>query len=253
MKKIIPIMHKKIWGYELWLTSPLKGLSTKFEQDNQSVNWGPIIKIIHAKLPLSIQVHPDDKLAYQLEKEPNGKSESWYVLDCDKNSKMVVGLSTYNVNIIKEAIEKNTIEKYIKTITPKIDQFINIEAGLVHGIGLPNHSNITVLEVQQPSDITYRFWDYNRLDDNGNLRQLHKEKALKCIKNYDFNVKPIRINKDSQFQTKFYKITLIKNNKQAWNKGFAITKNKDQFYAYEISKNDEFPLNTVFFVEENKI
>lgn len=101
MKKIIPIRFDKIWGYEIWLSSPLKGKETLFE-DGEKVSFGPLIKIIQANQPLSVQVHPNDEWAKKLENQDNGKSESWYVLEAKPGSSLVTGLSTFDEQVIRE-------------------------------------------------------------------------------------------------------------------------------------------------------
>lgn len=162
-------------------------METKFE-DGQKTTSGPLIKIIKANLPLSVQVHPDDEMAKQIEGKENGKSESWYILDCEPKSELVLGLKTYNKDIIKKSISENNFEHLLKTVTPQKGMFVNIPAGLVHGLG----GGITVFEVQQPSDITYRYFDYNRLE-NGKPRELHIEKALAAQKDTSFSLQPFSL------------------------------------------------------------
>lgn len=185
MKQVITQRHNKIWGYELWLYSPVKGKETNFVDGEKTTN-GPLVKIISANQPLSVQVHPDDYLAQQLENEHNGKAEAWYVLEHEKNASLVLGLSTYNDDEIKRAIANKTFKSLLKEVKVKTGDFYNIPAGLIHGIG----AGITVLEVQQPSELTYRYYDYDRLE-NGHPRELHIEKALKVQKQISFHLDPI--------------------------------------------------------------
>lgn len=207
MKKIIPIKFDKIWGWELWLYSSLNGKETKFEDGTPTTQNGPLVKIIYTNDVLSIQVHPDDVWAKQLENQSNGKSESWYVLDVlNANASLCLGLTTYNSEFIKKSISSNDFEKLLVNKKVHKGDFYNIPAGLVHGIG----ANVIIFEVQQPSDITYRYFDFNRLD-NGKLRELHIEKALKVQKDLSYNLPP----------TYFTKFTIYENEvgQQIYGKG----------------------------------
>ena len=191
MIKIIPVKHIKIWGYEIWLHSPLKGRETHDENGNK-ITSGPLLKIIKANKPLSVQVHPDDKLAKELENELNGKAESWYVLDAAKDSELVLGIKTLDEKIIRAALENKKFEDLLIKVNPTKGTFYNVPAGLVHGIG----QNVIIFELQQSSDITYRYFDYNRQDKKGNYRKLHLAKAIRSQKNLSFNLKPFHKNPD---------------------------------------------------------
>ena len=184
MKKIICNLHEKIWGYEKWVYSPLKGLETKTE-DGELSTGGPLIKIIKANQALSVQVHSDDILAKELENEDNGKTESWYILECEEGAKMGAGIRDYDEQVIRDQISNGTFEDNLIMLPSKVGDFINIPAGLVHAIGGGNK----VMEVQQPSDTTYRFYDYNR-KQNGKLRELHVEKAIKSTKKLTHELEP---------------------------------------------------------------
>lgn len=188
MKKVITQKYDKLWGYELWLYSPVKSKETLFE-DGTKATVGPLVKIICANLPLSVQVHPDDKFAKELENQDNGKSEAWYVLDHKPNASLVLGLHTYDKEEIRAAIANKSFKNLLKEVKVKTGDFYDIPAGLVHGIG----AGITVLEVQQPSDTTYRYYDYDRLE-NGKARELHIDKALKVQKELPFALQPSNHN-----------------------------------------------------------
>jgi len=141
-----------------------------------------LIKFIDAKQNLSIQLHPNDTLA---KKRHNafGKTEMWYVMQADKDAKLIVGFN--------EAIDKN---KYLKHLNDKtLSEILNydnvkegdsyfIEAGRVHAIG----AGVLLAEIQQTSDITYRVYDWDRKDHNGNKRKLHNDIAMDA---FDFNMK----------------------------------------------------------------
>lgn len=200
MKKIKAVKYDKIWGYEIWIYSPLKGQETTLE-DGQKNTSGPLVKIIKANQPLSIQVHPDDNWAQKLENMANGKSESWYVLAAEKEAFLVAGLTTYDQEAITNAINHKSFENLLLKVPVKVGDFFDIPAGLVHGIG----AGITVLEVQQPSDVTYRYYDYNRLE-NGKPRLLHLKKAMQVQKDLDYQLKPLK-TKPLTYQNKISKQT----------------------------------------------
>ncbi|MBN2851467.1 MAG: class I mannose-6-phosphate isomerase, partial [Clostridia bacterium] len=137
-----------------------------------------LIKLIDANNDLSIQVHPDDRYANEFENGEYGKNEMWYVVDCKEGAKLVYDVKK---DIDKEAfikaVENNTVEDTLNFVSVSPGDCFNIPAGLVHAIG----TGLLICEVQQNSNTTYRVFDYNRVDDNGNKRQLHIGKALDVI------------------------------------------------------------------------
>lgn len=133
-----------------------------------------LVKLIDAKKDLSVQVHPDDEYAMRVE-HSLGKTEMWYVLDARKNSKLIYGFNRdVNAKVVKRALEEGTIEKILNHVPIRKDDLFFIEAGTVHAIG----AGALIAEIQESSNITYRLYDYNRKDKNGNTRELHIEKAL---------------------------------------------------------------------------
>lgn len=143
-----------------------------------------LIKFIDAKKDLSIQVHPNDELAKERHNS-FGKNEMWYVMEASENAKLIVGFN-----------KKITKEEYIKSINnAKIKNILNVEkvvkgdtfyipTGRVHAIG----ANVLLAEIQQTSNITYRIYDYERIDNKtGKKRELHEKLALEAIdfKKYD--------------------------------------------------------------------
>lgn len=137
-----------------------------------------LIKFIDAKLNLSVQVHPTDEYAFKHENGQRGKTEMWYVVDATKNAQLVYG---FNHTITKEQLSKSltdgTIEKYLQKIPVRRDDVFFIQAGTVHAIG----AGVMVAEIQENSNLTYRLFDYNRVDKNGKKRKLHIEKALDVV------------------------------------------------------------------------
>ncbi len=137
-----------------------------------------LVKIIHAKDNLSIQVHPNDFYAIEQLGLPYGKTEMWYVIDAEPNSKLVAGLkANVTKEIFVEAIKNNTVMEYLNYVDIKKGDVIDIPAGLVHTIT----SGLLIAEIQQNSDTTFRVYDYDRIDDKGNKRELHIERALDVI------------------------------------------------------------------------
>lgn len=134
-----------------------------------------LIKLIDAKSDLSVQVHPDDEYAFQNENGQKGKTEFWYILDATKDAHIIYGL---HHNCDREAIEKSlqdgTFEYYLQKVRVNPDDLFLINAGTIHAIG----AGTLVAEIQQSSDLTYRLYDYNRMDRSGVKRELHLKKAL---------------------------------------------------------------------------
>ena len=134
-----------------------------------------LIKLIDANDDLSIQVHPDDEMAKK--ENSYGKSECWYILN-ENLSKIIYGLKTkYKKNAL-ELIDKRNWKELLKEEKSKKGDFFKVPAGMIHAI----KKDSLILEIQQASDITYRLYDYDRKDKNGNKRQLHLEKSKKAIK-----------------------------------------------------------------------
>lgn len=136
-----------------------------------------LIKFIDAKKPLSVQIHPDDEYALEVEGE-YGKNEVWYILDCEPGASLYCGLKKkVSKEEINRRIENNTIEDILNKVEVKKGDVIFIKAGTIHAIG----AGILICEIQQNSNSTYRLYDYDRRDKYGNLRELHLEKALDVV------------------------------------------------------------------------
>jgi mannose-6-phosphate isomerase len=146
-----------------------------------------LIKFIDAKQDLSIQLHPNDELA---KKRHNsfGKTEMWYIMDADKDANLIVG---FNKTVTKEeyqkSIDNNTLEALMNYEKVKEGDTFFINTGKIHAIG----AGVVLAEIQQTSDVTYRVFDFNRKDKEGNLRELHTDLALDAIdfeKKDDFKI-----------------------------------------------------------------
>ena len=134
-----------------------------------------LVKLIDAKHDLSVQVHPSDEYARTKEHGQKGKTEMWYVMDAEPDTRIAYGLHhTISAERFRNAIEDGTVEKYLQMVPARKNDLFFIPAGTVHAIG----AGCLIAEIQQSSNLTYRLYDYNRTDRNGNKRQLHLEKGL---------------------------------------------------------------------------
>lgn len=141
-------------------------------------NFPILIKLIDAKENLSVQVHPDNEYALSVEGE-YGKTEMWYIVDCDPGAELLYGFKS---NIDKEEFERRIKDNTLLEVTNSVpvhkgDVFF-IEAGTLHAIG----KGILIAEIQQNSNTTYRIYDYGRVGADGKPRQLHVEKAVEVTK-----------------------------------------------------------------------
>lgn len=174
MKKLNAIRSDKIWGYELWIASTHPNGLQKDFYETCGGDYPLLVKVIQADDTLSIQVHPDDKLAVELEGPGNrGKTECWYVLDAAPGAKLVYGMKEdYPSEVLAKAITETKLEDYLTFVNVKKGDFVFIPAGTVHAIG----AGLRLMEVQQSCDLTYRLYDWGR------GREVHIEKGLKVIK-----------------------------------------------------------------------
>lgn len=146
--------------------------------DSEKSQFPLLVKIIDAKEDLSIQVHPDDNYAREHENGSLGKTECWYILNCEKDATIVVGHNAKDKEELKQMIEQKRWTELIKVRPIKKGDFFQITPGTVHAI----KGGTVILETQQSSDITYRLYDYDRLQ-NGKPRELHLDKSIDVIKN----------------------------------------------------------------------
>lgn len=136
-----------------------------------------LIKIIDAKQDLSIQVHPDDEYARVHENGALGKTECWYILGCDENASIVIGHNARSKDELKDMILGGRWSEFIREIPVHKGDFFQINPGCLHAI----KGGTMILETQQNSDVTYRVYDYDRLQ-NGKPRQLHVQQSIDVIK-----------------------------------------------------------------------
>ena len=186
-----------------------------------------LFKYLDAREDLSIQLHPNDVLA---KKRHNsfGKTEMWYVMQADENARLIVGFK-----------EKSSQEEYIKNINSKTllnildtkkvkegDIFF-LETGTIHAIG----AGIVIAEIQQTSDITYRVYDFDRVDANGNTRELHIDLALEAI-NYDVVESQKKYPKVENVSNEIVNCNYFTTNIIPLNGKTNINKNKQSFTVF---------------------
>lgn len=136
-----------------------------------------LVKLIDANDNLSVQVHPDDTLAKQRH-DSLGKTEMWYIIQADKGAKIYAGLNTeMSPDDYVKRVAENTFADTLATHNSESGDVFFLPAGRVHAIGAGN----LLAEIQESSDITYRIYDYDRRDSNGNTRELHTELAKDAI------------------------------------------------------------------------
>lgn len=215
---------------EAWVISALKEKSStitnlKNEQDllsfykdasnayffngyNLKYEYPLLSKIIDAKEDLSVQIHPDDEYAKKF--KSLGKTECWYILDTKKNNSVVLGHNAKNLDEFKNRVEKKEWNKLLKNKAIEKGDFIYVESTKIHAI----KSGTLIFELQQSSDITYRVYDYDRLD-NGKKRELHLNHVYNLVKTPDEELNPIFISnrKDYLVSNKLFNLKLIENSK----------------------------------------
>lgn len=207
-----PVFQERIWGgrklkteydYEIpsdktgeaWVISahpngpsviengPLKGKTLKeaWEKNGELFNkttdndeaYPLLVKILDANADLSVQVHPDDTYAREVEGQPYGKTECWYVLAAEPGAEIVFGHHAAAPNELEQMIDDENWDSFLRRVKVEPGDFVYVPSGTIHAIG----QGIVILETQQSSDITYRVYDYDRTDAEGRKRELHLEKA----------------------------------------------------------------------------
>ncbi len=211
--KLHSLLKKCIWGSEAWelsnnrfgICQVASGYQTGLpfneliDSDGQALlgtraqgmeEFPILVKEIQAQDTLSIQVHPDDDYAKIHENQP-GKTECWYIEDCDEAAFIYYG---FNKDTTREEVEERIRNGQLLDIINKVpvqkgDIFF-VKPGTIHAIG----KGVSVIEVQQNSDVTYRVYDYDRKDTLGNSRELHLEKALDVLNYKRLDVEAEKLN-----------------------------------------------------------
>ncbi len=165
-------------------------------------------KFIDAKENLSLQVHPSDEYAL-LNEHSFGKTEMWYVIQADNKSYLYIG---FNKDVTKEEfvqrINENTVLEIMNKVEVKAGDCYFIPSGTIHAIG----KGCLIYEIQQNSNITYRVYDYDRIDKNGKKRELHIDKAINVINFKKYN--PINLTSNPLVNCKYFTVNKIINPKE---------------------------------------
>ena len=204
-----------------------------------------LFKFLDAKTDLSIQLHPNDELA---KKRHNsfGKTEMWYIMQADEDARIILGFKEdsspeeYLTNL-----ENKTLPSILKEYKVKKGDVFFIETGTIHAIG----GGILLAEIQQTSDITYRVYDWDRVDENGNSRELHIDLALEAI-NYNKKDSEITHDKIENQENILVKCDFFTTNLIPLNGRININKSNDLFYVYICTEGDfniEFESETISF------
>ena len=207
-----PVFQERIWGGnklrteygyaipsdktgEAWVISahpngpnviengPLAGktLTEAWEKHGELFNKNPnneeeyplLVKILDANDDLSVQVHPDDKFAREVEGQPYGKTECWYVLKAEPDARLVLGHHATSREELERMMDRGEWDNLLQYKKVQAGDFFYVPSGTIHAIG----KGIVILETQQSSDITYRVYDYDRKDAQGQTRELHLERS----------------------------------------------------------------------------
>lgn len=177
------IYKEKLWGSETWLVSAHQNGDTliktgEFKGKRLSEvykDFPLLVKIIEAKDDLSIQVHPDDEYA-KMHENSKGKTECWYVIKAKEDASLIIGHNAKSKGELCTFIEQGEWNTLLREVKVKEGDFFQIEPGTIHAI----KGGVTLLEIQQSSDITYRLYDYDRLE-NDKKRDLHIKKCMDTI------------------------------------------------------------------------
>lgn len=161
---------------ELWRSGALGGSAS-----------GPfpfLLKWLDTHDRMSAQVHPDEEFC-QNTRLGSPKTEAWYVAHAEHKSKILVGnYPGLDATTLKQALERGSLEKWMYEATPRPGDMYLIEAGTMHSVG----AGFLILEVQQPSDTTFRFHDWGRTSPEGESRELHLDEATACIRYNRFDL-----------------------------------------------------------------
>lgn len=256
--------HKN--GHSVIANGPLKGQTlisviSKYGVDiiGQKLNskylfkFPLLIKLLDANDNLSIQVHPDDRYAFEKENGEPGKNEMWYIIDAKPGAKIVYGFKNglNNKKKFKAALEQNNLKEYLNEINVYKGDVIYIPAGTMHGIG----KGIVAAEIQQNSDITYRVYDYERVDVDGISRPLHVNKAMDVI---DFKASNSKIVGVKVSLNKFDSVKYLISNKYFTvefldvKRGFLHNTKNERFYIYTIVNGEGIIKNDIETLKVSK-
>lgn len=143
------------------------------KQSDNNGEYPLLIKILDAADDLSVQVHPNDQFARNVEGVPFGKTECWYVLSAELGAELVLGHRAQTIEELAQMMDNGEWDNLLQKVPVEAGDFFYVPSGTIHAIG----KGIVMLETQQSSDITYRIYDYDRTDANGDKRELHLKRA----------------------------------------------------------------------------
>ena len=199
-----------------------------------------LFKFLDAKEDLSIQVHPNDELAKQRHNS-FGKTEMWYVMQADENARLVVGFKhkTNKKDYLKHLEDKTLVAILNETSVKKGDTFF-LETGTVHAIG----AGVLIAEIQQTSDITYRLYDWDRVDADGKGRELHNDLAVEAI-NYEETNTKVPYNNSTKPKCKFSRMSFFCNQYIRSYRNIYLEKEKGIFYGINVYRRKFLIMETI--------
>jgi mannose-6-phosphate isomerase len=187
-----------------------------------------LIKFIDAKDDLSVQLHPNDQLA-KARHNSFGKTEMWYVVQADPESNLIVGFNQkMSQELYLKHLEDKTLQSILNFDAVQAGDTYFIEVGRIHAIG----AGVLLAEIQQTSDITYRVYDWDRVDSDGNERELHNDIALEA---FDFDMPDnfrVDYTKDSNTPTELVSCPYFTTNVMDVNKRISKENTHDSFMIY---------------------
>jgi len=187
-----------------------------------------LIKFIDAKDDLSVQLHPNDQLA-KARHNSFGKTEMWYVVQADPESNLIVGFNQkMSQELYLKHLEDKTLQSILNFDAVQAGDTYFIEVGRIHAIG----AGVLLAEIQQTSDITYRVYDWDRVDSEGNERELHNDIALEA---FDFDMPDnfrVDYTKDSNTPTELVSCPYFTTNVIDVNERISKENTHDSFMIY---------------------
>ena len=186
-----------------------------------------LVKYIDAESNLSVQVHPNDEYASNVENDI-GKTEMWYIMDCKPGAKLICGTQD---GIKKDDVEKNikegTVEKILNYVDVNKGDVIYIPSGTIHAI----MEGLLICEIQQNSDLTYRVYDWGRVGKDGKPRELHIQKSIDVI---DVSNKPKCLHSNNTGESNIVNGEFFKTNKAVIDGSYIDKTNSESFYIINV-------------------
>lgn len=190
-----------------------------------------LTKILDANDNLSVQVHPDNEYAKKNEHGELGKTECWYIIDCDDDAEMIFGHNAKSKEELEYMVSNNKWSDLLRRVKVNKGDFFYVPSGTIHALC----KGTLVLETQQSSDTTYRVYDYDRVDSNGNKRELHVDKSIAVTTVPHVENKP----NYSIIENDNFKLTTFLSNE------FFSVHKLDVFTEYSSMQNKPFELYSV--------